>query len=259
MVNSGWTRGIAILVLLLVIPLSIAQNSTNQSSVNTTVSLPSSKTIPSKELAALSQNCINTYECREFSEGQHYYGCYFDSKATDCRCYTGNIDLCKNKDLRCAFEFECQKSEKVEGYNYDCTYNKADEKCQCFTGEFSECRYEISNKKIVVKPSPVVEPQPPAEPELVPINVTVKPVPPKEINPAFTAVGIFFTIILIIVIVLLYALNRQTYDNLMRKARNAHKKAEHAHENGNEQDAKEYLAEAEQLRKKALKIKKRQA
>ena len=246
-------RGIIIVILLIVLPIAIAQNTTlNQT--NQSISLPI-KAISSVELKALSQNCVNTYECREFSPGQHYYGCSYDQNTKNCRCFAGDISLCKNPDIKCAFEYECLESTSAEGYNYDCMYNKDSNECQCFTGNFSLCRYEISNKKLVVEPSKTQENL--TEPEPSPVNETVQeqvaPVPP-----AVTAVAIFFAVALIIIIVLTYALNRPTYDNLMRKARSAHKNAEHAHEIGKEEDAKEYLASAEKYRKNALRLKKRQ-
>ncbi|HLD19505.1 MAG TPA: hypothetical protein VJB90_05870 [Candidatus Nanoarchaeia archaeon] len=245
-------RGIIIVILLIVLPIAIAQNTTlNQT--NQSISL-SSKAISSVELKALSQNCVNTYECRELSPGQHYYGCTYDAKTKNCRCFAGDISLCKNPDIKCAFEYECLESTSAEGYNYDCTYNKDTKQCQCFSGNFSLCRTEISNKRKVVEPS---KEQNVSAPEPAPVNETaqeqVAPVPP-----AVTAVAIFFAIALIIIVVLTYALNRPTYDNLMRKARNAHKNAEHAHEIGKEEDAKEYFASAEKYRKNALRLKKRQ-
>src|SRR3989338_783549 len=153
---------ICLFILLLLTASAVAQTnitkvnlSSNATSVsvNQTANMNGSTSFSKVELDALSQNCVQKWECREFSNNQHYYACYYDPKISDCRCYAGDISLCKNPDLKCAFEYECKRSEIVGGYNFDCTFDRSENKCQCFTGDFDLCRYNISNKREVVFPS----------------------------------------------------------------------------------------------------------
>lgn len=263
LMELGGRIGGIVLCIILLLQITAAQNLANASNSTLNTTNPTAKIMPlpsnisdARVQAALSQNCVNTYECREFSPGQHNYGCYYDSKLKSCRCYTGDISLCKNPDIKCAFEFECKKSNTSEGYNYDCTYDKTEKQCKCFTGTFSQCRYEISNKREVVLPgSEIVAPP---EPIQTGSNQTIPPSAQNNNLSFATAIGVFASLILVIIIVILYATNRQTYPNLMRKARDAHQKAERAHATGREDDVKEYMKEADSYRKQALKLKRKE-
>ncbi len=240
----------------ILIPLGNTTGTAARSNVSKPVGKPSTAAIVN---AALSQNCVNTYECLESSPGENYFGCYFDNATNGCRCFSGDISLCINKDNRCAFEHECQLSQVSEGYNYDCTYDKDAGQCRCFTGDFSLCRQKTADSTKILPPLP-------PKVDVPPINTSEQVIPPPVVvTPPSTASSLSLGIaaaagvIILIALIIAFTLNRPTYDNLMRKARNSHQRAELMHEKGHEDDAKEQFAMAEALRKRALRMKKRSA
>lgn len=150
----------------------------------------------------------------------------------------------KNKE--CQLRFECRP--KGDNFYYDCYFDENISDCRCFVGLFSRCNLEASNLSIIARSS-MGERLRLAyiKDKLRPIMPFLSPLKGILCNWRTYVLGV---LIILILIIIFYAYNRDTPANNMRKARSHHKKAQALYEKGRYEEAGKHYKMAKDYRKK---------
>lgn len=150
------------------------------------------------------------------------------------------------KNRECQLRYECMPHEDY--FYYSCYFDENISDCRCFVGLFSMCNLEASNLSIIAKPTPkeifVVKYVKEKLKSIEPLLILAKGV---LYNWRTGVVGI---LIVLVILIVFYAYNRDTPSNNLRKASSYHKKAQELYEKGRYEKAEKYYKLAEEYRKR---------
>lgn len=150
------------------------------------------------------------------------------------------------KDLDCQLKHECRPRDDY--FYFDCYFDENISDCRCYVGLFSRCNLEASNLSIIAKPSVREK-----------FRITYLKDKLRPIMPLLRfAKGVLYNwrtyvlglLLILILIIIFYAYNRDTPLNNMRKARSHHKKAQKLYEKGKYEQSEKHYKIAEEYRKK---------